>query len=1256
MTEALPARAQQSVFAAPCDEDPEDLITCPDEDVGAVLRLDRVVGKGGFAVVWRAFLDTLDGPKLCACKVLAPRGGMLPPSPIVRLFVRECSSLVNMEHPAVVRCFGLIRMRRVDFPEMGLNYDTYGMLLEFCEGGTLKDLLMGQIMTLKDTYTVREALGWLAEVASALQQFHNQDMPVIHRDIKPDNVLLQQPEGWTPPPPPSRTFRRNGSSGVSGSSGVPGAPGSRGSSVGPLRAPLEAKLADLGLGVRVGGDRSALVRRRSTALSPDSEALPTTLEGADDETAPATTDGDGVEAAPPPPPRLRPRVPPSAGGGSAAVLLDDGLPFMGFTTSPLVFTKREYGSKRAKSRVERLGASASLNAAAAAAVAAGIAAGTVGGGDSPHGPGHRPPGSPGVLAGGTSPQPSVTAAADAGAGAGAGGLAATSPSHSHHGAAGGAANLHKATLLNSIRVRMSVRRDSNGSVKSVEGLGGPGSRPGSHTGSPLTQAAAAYTAGAGAGGQAGREGSAGGAAPPPSSYFRRTSAHSVEGAPAGSAGGAGVGGAIGTQSSAEKLDKESSTGQVAVQAQAGAPPPASPAATASGGGGGGGGNAGGPNSRSSATAGPGSGTGPGLGSGPAATAPVAPPAATAALAVAGAGSTLPEQLPTPFMHGPGHSGIGVSGTGAALGQSYSFPRENEPGQALAGAAGHVHLHPHPGPLLPPISERSLSADDTPSGSAYGNSGTGPSTAPAAVIVAAAAAAAAGAGGGGADGGSGAQVVSTSAAVPGGGHGAAGGRGTGGGGVMVRNPLYTIQEPSDDAAHTAPGPEAGTPQHKQHSGGGGPGLLAGIRNTLFGGGHPHPAPDNHTGAAGDGAGHDAQPLLQGQGQGQEAASAGLPGGNSGALPLAGSGPSLVSSVPRCPSMPVHGQKSLQLAPTTSTATHTSTLTSHHTAGLLHMTSQRTTPATGGTSGGTGGGPTLMLTATMSRGSRATPGTMAALSSLPPGNSLPRSETLTSNASGVTRLSKRQGSLGLRTASSMVRPNLRQLKHSDSIGKAMRRVESLLRTFNKSSLPKFSRESQFQWVFALTGQAGRCVRAPEVFRAEPYNEKVDVFGFGVMMYELLARELLLVKYIGGTKAGQELGITNPQQYATMVCQGFRPPRNPRIPEAQWQLIQDCWHPDPVVRPDMSEVAAQLQEAIHTWDWQTGHASVSTNTPASTARSGRLGSARGVAGGRTSVDGPPGGKAPSGRPGSAGTAGEGNSGEDEVGDKAGCKCVVQ
>lgn len=33
------------------------------------------------------------------------------------------------------------------------------------------------------------------------------------------------------------------------------------------------------------------------------------------------------------------------------------------------------------------------------------------------------------------------------------------------------------------------------------------------------------------------------------------------------------------------------------------------------------------------------------------------------------------------------------------------------------------------------------------------------------------------------------------------------------------------------------------------------------------------------------------------------------------------------------------------------------------------------------------------------------------------------------------------------------------------------------------------------------------APEVFCHEPYDEKVDVYGFGVVMYELFARTILI-----------------------------------------------------------------------------------------------------------------------------------------------------
>ncbi|GIM14536.1 hypothetical protein Vretimale_17447, partial [Volvox reticuliferus] len=126
---------------------------------------------------------------------------------------------------------------------------------------------------------------------------------------------------------------------------------------------------------------------------------------------------------------------------------------------------------------------------------------------------------------------------------------------------------------------------------------------------------------------------------------------------------------------------------------------------------------------------------------------------------------------------------------------------------------------------------------------------------------------------------------------------------------------------------------------------------------------------------------------------------------------------------------------------------------------------------------------------SRGSRAATG----ISQLPRGETMAASATASATVTGtvtVTLSSRPSRERVLVSISSLVRPTLRELRHSESLTRAMRRVGSLLRSLKLPSLPKFRRDSQFQWVYGLTGQAGSCMyMAPEVFRGEPYNEKVD-----------------------------------------------------------------------------------------------------------------------------------------------------------------------
>jgi mitogen-activated protein kinase kinase kinase 7 len=92
---------------------------------------------------------------------------------------------------------------------------------------------------------------------------------------------------------------------------------------------------------------------------------------------------------------------------------------------------------------------------------------------------------------------------------------------------------------------------------------------------------------------------------------------------------------------------------------------------------------------------------------------------------------------------------------------------------------------------------------------------------------------------------------------------------------------------------------------------------------------------------------------------------------------------------------------------------------------------------------------------------------------------------------------------------------------------------------------------------------------VVLGQPYNEKVDVFSFGVILFEVLNRKLMLVDEIKNDPR------RDAQAYAERVARGFRPDIPPHWPTPLRELIAACWSQDPHCRPNFDAVVDALAE---------------------------------------------------------------------------------
>jgi predicted Ser/Thr protein kinase len=136
--------------------------------IASYMLLEQI-GYGGMAVVYRARQETLD--RTVAIKILSEN--MAASSEFMERFRREARTAANMRHPNVITVH--------DFgeDERGVPY----LVMEFIEGPTLADLMDAGL----DDARIPDLLD---QIAAGLDYAHARG--VIHRDIKPGNVLITE--------------------------------------------------------------------------------------------------------------------------------------------------------------------------------------------------------------------------------------------------------------------------------------------------------------------------------------------------------------------------------------------------------------------------------------------------------------------------------------------------------------------------------------------------------------------------------------------------------------------------------------------------------------------------------------------------------------------------------------------------------------------------------------------------------------------------------------------------------------------------------------------------------------------------------------------------------------------------------------------------------------------------------------------------------------------------------------------------------
>jgi len=146
--------------------------------LGQRYRLRERIAVGGMGEVWRAEDTVLE--RTVAVKAMLP--ALLSEPGFAKRFAAEAKTVAALTHPHIVNVhdFG-----NADLPS---GETTAYLVMEFIEGKSLADLIAE-----RGRLDARELMPIIAATAEALQQAHERG--IIHRDIKPGNILVRDRDG-----------------------------------------------------------------------------------------------------------------------------------------------------------------------------------------------------------------------------------------------------------------------------------------------------------------------------------------------------------------------------------------------------------------------------------------------------------------------------------------------------------------------------------------------------------------------------------------------------------------------------------------------------------------------------------------------------------------------------------------------------------------------------------------------------------------------------------------------------------------------------------------------------------------------------------------------------------------------------------------------------------------------------------------------------------------------------------------------------